>query len=203
METKENNIERSFEFNITIVDIVFGILLGILFERFTDIASAIAYYLFFLTVVVLINCYYLYRKWVRQIGLAKHPSLFPNAGILLDIIADFAVLFFGFQMVQNFNIQPVIKFYLWFSGLFLVDCIWLIERKLSYKLYNDNQSIFRYWIATDIIASLILYGLFFIGKFLPFSDMVFLVIMPIVFLGTFGIDPIIERYLRSNKKNKF
>lgn len=185
-----NNVERSYEFNITIVDIVFGILLGILFERFADISSLAGYYLFSMTVVVLVNCYYLYRKWVKQIGKAKNTSVFP------DVVADFAVLFFGFQLVQNFNIQPATKYYLWFSGLFLVDCVWLFERKLSHTLYVENQNIFRYWIVTDIIAVLILFGLFVAGKLFSFSDSIYLAAMPLVYLGTFGVDPLIERYIK-------
>lgn len=194
-----NNVERSYDFNITIIDIVFGILLGLLFERFANISSGAGYYLFFLTVVVLVNSYYLYRKWVKEIGKAKYISIFPNIVILLDTIADFAVLFFGFQMVQNFNIHPVTKFYFWFSGIFLVDCVWLLERKLSYNIYSDNKNIFRYWIATDIIAVLLLFGLFVAGKLFSFSDSIYLAAMPVVYLGTFGVDPLVERYIKPHK----
>jgi len=190
------NIKKLYALNISIIDVAFGILLGILFERYSKISSTASRLLFFLTIAIIINYYYTYRKWVEKIGQIVKKT------ILLDIITDLGMVFFGYQLVYTFNNSKPDDYYIWFMTLYLMDTIWILERVFVHHVSRFQINLFKFWILTDLFVFIILFILrnrfLRLHQFFPIGLMIF------TFVITFCMDPFYESLIKKllNRKKK-
>jgi hypothetical protein len=163
------------KFNLSIVDIIFAVLVGYLFEQYREVSSIINLLFFILTLFWCLYYYYNYREWFGNLELKEITKKRQVCTMLIDVI----LLFIGFQMVNVFY-RDIPLYIFWFSLMFLFSGIWEILQMIYEKKIFEKENYYFTHCIIELGIFTILFLLFWFCNQILNEIQFFLILIIIV-----------------------
>lgn len=150
------NQDKKSSFRISLIDVLYGVVLAYGFRFFDEDHTALDYFRFFFTyIIIIIDYLYVHNRYWKS-GYRYNVLL----------ATDLLVLFI-FSRLFSLSISDNPQYWVWMSCLFLVYVAWDIYSKLRVVAPKHD---WRYSIGGDlfaVISILSLYVLLYINKLQP------------------------------------
>ena len=150
------NQDKESSFRISLIDVLYGVVLAYGFRFFDEGHTALDYFRFVFTYLIIIIDYLYVHKRYWESGYRYNVLL----------AADVLVIFI-FSRLFSLSISDNPQYWVWMSGLFLTYVVWDIYSKLHDVAAKHD---WRYSIAGDLFATisiLLLYILLYINILQP------------------------------------
>jgi len=190
-----NNTDQASTFQLSLVDVVCGILLGILFDRYQSVTGFYCQYLFFFTVIVVISHWYWYRCWCETEMKSNQKTLLP------DVVADLALVFTAFQLSSSYDDPNPRRYVTWFMVAYVVEFGWLFERIVSRRRIRHTKidPTDYYWLVPNPVILVLLLSIYYLIVKLSFPHWLVLVALTGSFVASIAADSIVEKCVERKK----